>query len=148
MHFTLVVVIILINLCGHGVLSDRRPSIIHPKISARPTHNARQESNSLGPYVRPNHQLIPANNTNGRTFDRFVQIWLWNQDYGTAAKDRKLKPVYAPASMIRLLIFSSITPVVGKTRNHSDQLPFPLAHTPSELHRISRRSTLQESTWG
>ena len=92
MHFILTAVIVLISLCVHGVWSAQRPDTIHAENPVGLTHNARQESSGLGPYVRPNHQPLPANSTKGRTFDWFVQIWLWNQDYKTAAKDRKSHP--------------------------------------------------------
>jgi hypothetical protein len=98
MHFILTAVIILINLCGHGVWSAQRPGPIHVENPVGLAHNARQEPSGLGPYVRPNHQPLPANSTKGRTFDRFVQIWLWNQDYKSAAKDRKYTLLRAHAS--------------------------------------------------
>lgn len=33
--------------------------------------------------------LSPTSNVKGKTFDRFVQIWLENTDYDMAAGDRK-----------------------------------------------------------
>lgn len=37
--------------------------------------------------------LSPTSNVKGKTFDRFVQIFLENQDYSIAAGDRRLKPL-------------------------------------------------------
>lgn len=45
--------------------------------------------------------LSPTSSIKGKTFDRFVSIWLENQDFDIAAADRKSPSPQAPLSLTR-----------------------------------------------
>jgi hypothetical protein len=58
--------------------------------------------------------LSPTSSIKGKTFDRFVSIWLENQDYDIAAADR----MSAPSHLIPQTDEKSFTQMDRKPRHH------------------------------
>jgi hypothetical protein len=58
--------------------------------------------------------LSPTSSIKGKTFDRFVSIWLENQDFDIAAADRKS----APSHLIPQTDEKSFTQMDRKPRHH------------------------------
>jgi hypothetical protein len=84
--------------------------------------------------------LSPTSSIKGETFDRFVSIWLENQDYDIAAADRKSPPC-RPFPL--LADAKSLTQMDCKSRNHTQQLQSHHAPQPTQLRSSRRRlSTL------
>jgi hypothetical protein len=82
--------------------------------------------------------LSPTSSVKGKTFHRFVSIWLENQDYDIAAADRMSLPHYPPRRLF-LADAKSFIEMDRKPRHHAQQLQSHNPPQPTQLRRGRRR---------